>query len=71
MGRHIVGAFAVVLERGIAVGRQFRGEVFQIAADGWIGVLADDQRCAGVMDEQMAEAPGRSSIARRSGGSAV
>ena len=43
-------------ERRIAVGRQIGGELFQVAADGWIGVLADDERRAGVMDEQVAEA---------------
>ncbi len=39
----------------IAVGRQLGGELFQIAADGRIGVLADDERCARVVDEDVTE----------------
>ena len=54
--RHIIGAFAVVLKRRIAVGRQIGGELFQIAANGRIGVLADDQRGARVVDEKVAKA---------------
>ena len=54
MGRHVVGAFAVVPERRIAVGHQIGCELFQIVANGRIGVLADDQRRARVMDEQEA-----------------
>ena len=65
MGRHIVGAFAVVSKRRIAVGHQIGGELFQIVANGRIGVLADDQRCARVVDEQVAEPLDEPSIARR------
>ena len=55
MGRHIVGAFAIVDERGIAIGHQAAREMLEIAAHGRVGVFADDQRCARVMDEQMTE----------------
>ena len=40
--RHVVGSFAVVAKRRIAVGRQARGEAFEIVANGRVRVLADD-----------------------------
>ena len=61
MGRHIVGAFAVVDKRGIAVGHQAGREMFEIAAHGRIGIFADDQRCARVIHEyvtQLLDDPG-------------
>ena len=71
VGRHVVGSFAVVPEGWIAVGHQFGGELFQIVTNGRIGVLADDERCAGVVNEDVSTGPGRSSIARRLAGSAA
>ncbi len=56
MRRHIVGAFEIVHEGGIAVGDESRGERFEVAADGRVGVLTDDQRRAGVLHEDVAQA---------------
>ena len=43
MGRHIVRAFEVVDEPGIAVRHQTSGKHFEIASHARVGVLADDQ----------------------------
>ena len=53
---HVVRPFAVVDVGGIAVRRQPRRVTLQVAPDGRVGVLADDQRRARVMDEHVAEA---------------
>ena len=58
MGRHVVGPLAVVDVGGIAVRRQPGRVALQVAPHGRVGVLADDQRGAGVMDEDVAEALG-------------
>ena len=56
MRRHVVGAFEIVHEVGIAVSDQSRGEDLEVAADGRIGILADDQRRARVLQEDVAQA---------------
>ena len=55
MRRHVVGAFEVVDERRIAVGDQSCGKQLQIAPNGRIGVLADNQRRTRVQQEDVAE----------------
>ena len=57
MCRHVIGAFAIVPERWITVGHEGGGELFEVVADGWIGVLANDQGGARVVDEHVAQAP--------------
>ena len=52
---HVVGAFEVVDELRIAVRHEPFGEVFEIPPYGRVGVLADDQRRAGVLDEEIAQ----------------
>ena len=52
---HIVGALEIVHELRISVGDQSRGEDFEVAADGRIGILADDQRRARVLQEDVAQ----------------
>ena len=52
---HVVGTFEVVDELRIAVRHQPRGEVFEIPPYGRVGVLADDQRRTGVLDEDVAQ----------------
>ena len=56
MRRHVVGAFVVVAENRVAVGDESREESFEVAADFGRGVFAEDQRGAGVMDENVAQA---------------
>ena len=41
---HVVGAFEIVHELRIAVGYQTGGEDLEIAANGRVGILAEDQR---------------------------
>src|SRR3954451_3494990 len=53
---HVVGALEVVDEPRIAVRDQPRGEVLEIPPYGRVGVLADDQRRARVLDEDVAQA---------------
>ncbi len=54
MRGHIVRTFEIVDERGIAIGNESGGEVLEIATDGRIGVLADDERSARVFQEDVA-----------------
>ncbi len=56
MRRHVVGAFEIVHEVGIAVSDQSRGEDLEVAADGRIGILADNQRRTRVLQEDVAQA---------------
>jgi hypothetical protein len=54
VGRHVVRPFVGVVEKGIAVGDEPLGEPLQVAPDVGRGVLADDQRGAGVVDKDVA-----------------
>ena len=51
MGGHVVGPLGSVAVDGVAVGHQAGGEALEIVEDHGIGVLADDQRGAGVVHE--------------------
>ena len=51
MRRHVVVAFGVVREDAIAIGNEPRHERLEIATYARVGVLANDQRRAGVLDE--------------------
>ena len=55
MRGHVVGTLEVVDEPGSPSGHEPRGEVFEIPPYGRVGVLADDQRRAGVLDEDIAQ----------------
>ena len=56
MSRHVVGTFGDMREQAITVGHQPRHEPLEIDSHIRIGVLAQDQRSARVMDENVAEA---------------
>ena len=56
MRRHVVGAFVVVAENRVAVGDESSEEPFEVATDFRRGVLAEDQRGACVMKENVAQA---------------
>ena len=49
--RHVVRTLHAVLEQGVAVLHQARQEVLQVGAYVGVGVLAQDQGGAGVLDE--------------------
>lgn len=53
--RHVVWSFIRMAEQGVAVGRQPRHEAFEILAHRRICVLRNHQRCARVLQEQMAQ----------------
>ena len=55
MGGHVVRSLVAVLEEPIAVGDQSRHEGIEVAPHGRVGVFAENQGCAGVMDEDMTE----------------
>jgi hypothetical protein len=52
---HVVRALGVMAVRGITVGHQLGRELFQVTANRRIRVLADDQRCARMVDEEVTE----------------
>ena len=52
--RHVVGPFVGVLEQAVAIGDEARHEGLEIAAHGRVGVLAQDQRGARVVTEDVA-----------------
>ena len=56
MRRHIVGTFLVVQVSGVTVAHLPGKPVLQVAAHIAVGILGDNQRCTGVMDEDMAQA---------------
>ena len=55
MRGHVVGAFVVVPEVGMTVGNKFREIPFEIPSHLGFGVFADNERRAGMMDEDVAE----------------
>src|SRR4051794_3042730 len=55
MRGHVVWPFGGVSEDGVPVGDQPGEVAFEVGTDARIGVLADDQRGAGVVDEHRAE----------------
>ena len=57
VGRHIVWPFQRMREQGITVWYPAREEPFQVTSHAGIGVLAKNQRCAGVVNENRTEAP--------------
>ena len=65
MGRHVVRALVLVVKGPVAVRDQSREEGLQVMADRRIGVLADDQRGAGVLDEAMTETAADNRLAHR------
>src|SRR5690606_20377698 len=52
---HVVGPLFVVLEVGVTVGNQAAKEALEIASHRRVGVLAQDQRGAGVLQEAVAQ----------------
>lgn len=56
MSWHVVGAFVGVLEDGIAFGHQAAHKPLEVSANHRIGIFAEDERCAGVMNEDVAQA---------------
>ena len=56
MGRHIIRAFEGMFEDRIAIRNQSCEQAFEVAADTGVGILADDQRGAGVLHENVTEA---------------
>jgi len=56
MGRHIVGTFGCMDKQRVSVGNQSSHEGLEITPHVGIGVFAEDQRSAGVMDEDVTEA---------------
>ena len=55
MSGHVVGAFVVVTEVGVAIGNEFGEKSFEIPAHLGLGVFANDQRRAGMMNEDVAK----------------
>src|SRR5688572_19768482 len=53
---HVVGALVVVLNKWVAVGDEAGEKTLEVAVDLGVGVLGDQQRRAGVVDEQVAQA---------------
>ncbi len=62
MRRHVVRPFVVVNVGGVAVRRKPREHGFQVAANIRVGVLAKNERGAGVLQEHMTE-PGADAAA--------
>ena len=56
--RHVVGSFVGVVEEAVAVGDEARHERLEVAAHRRVGVLAQDQRGAGVVAVDVAEPGG-------------
>ena len=56
VGGHVVGAFGGVDEEAVAIGNELCEECFEIAAHVRVGVFLDQERGAGVLDVQSAEA---------------
>lgn len=56
MCRHVVWSLVGMLEESVAVRHQSAHECLEIAAYTWVGILAEDQRGAGMMHEEMTEA---------------
>ncbi len=56
MGGHVVVALVDVPEQRRSVGHQVDHEAFQVTAHSGVGVLAKDERGAGMFDENMAQA---------------
>ena len=56
MRRHVVRPLGVVAVGGIAVGREPREDRFEVAPHVGVGVLAQDERRAGVLQEHGAHA---------------
>ena len=54
MGRHIVGAFIGMTIGRIAVGNEAEEEAFKVAPDLRLGIFADDQRRACMVNENCA-----------------
>ena len=57
MRGHVIGSLGRVPNIRVAVGDHSREETLQVSADARIGVLAEDQRGAGVVEEDHAETP--------------
>ena len=55
VSRHVVRPLVVVFKPRRAVRYQTNHEAFQILAYRWVGILAEDQRCAGMMDEYVSQ----------------
>ena len=55
VGGHVVRSLVAVLEEPIAVGDQSGHEGVEVAPHGRVGVFAENQGCAGVMDEDVTE----------------
>jgi hypothetical protein len=54
--RHVIGAFVSVLKHAVAIGHNLFHERFQVRAHGRVGILAQYQRRAGVVNENLADA---------------
>jgi len=62
VGGHIIGTFHAVGVGWVAVRRKLADEVFQVPADVWIGILSNQQGCAGVSEEHMAQPNGNATL---------
>src|SRR4051794_23922535 len=60
MSGHVVRTFGVVFVLGTAVRRDFLHESFEVALYGRVRILGNQQRCAGVLHEDVAQAFGDS-----------
>jgi hypothetical protein len=56
VSRHIIGTFVCVLKHAVTVGHYSLHESFQVRAHGRVSILAQYQRCAGVVNENLADA---------------
>ena len=54
VGGHVVGAFGDVAKQGVAVGNNARNQALKIPMNLRVGVFRDNQRGAGMVDEQVA-----------------
>lgn len=56
MRRHVIRAFVRMTEQWVAIGDEAGQESLEVASDLGVGVFANDQRRAGVLHENMAQA---------------
>lgn len=56
VGGHVIGAFGVVRVAGVAIGSEAGEEGLEVVPDGGIGVFAEDERGACVVEEDGGEA---------------
>ena len=62
MSRHVIGTFVGMLETRVAVRNKVARKPLKVRANRGIRILTNDQRSAGVMNEDVAQADARSRL---------